>query len=461
MVRPVPDERHRQRVGRVPPGPPGMAGPTAAAPVAERPRHRAWHFTPLSSLVPIVVVGPRPRTRQQGSDQPTPHPHERPTMNSSITGQRSEPRRAAIGGLRPLQRLSMSALLLGSVMAQDTGIEDRFLAGYVAAVLERDFGLPAVPVTVVDGQVRLHDRAFGRLERQQLTIALQALPGVRGVTFLEPPVPTAASEAAPILVLSPGRLFEPLLADPRWPHFFASWHYYVEDRDRDAGTDALAQVGAAGFGETLAFARHRGGGGLHWEAGLQAGVFAIFDLDRASKDLINADYTIGPYLAGRHHDTSLLLRLRHQSSHLGDEYVLREQITGNGRVNLSYETVDIVGSHELPGGWRPYAGGSYLLAVDPAGLEPWTVHYGLEWSGMQSFGEGGGMRPVAAIDCKQRQENDWGLDASVRAGVVFEDGGRISQRFAVLLEWYDGHSPNGQFYTDRVQFLGIGLHFFF
>jgi hypothetical protein len=382
-------------------------------------------------------------------------------MNTTIPGRCFNRRLAAIGGMRTIHRLSMSALLLGSAMAQDTGTEDRFLAGYVAAVLERDFGLPAVPVTVVDGQVRLHDRAFGRLERQQLTIALQALPGVRSVTFLEPPVPTVASKEAPILVLSPGRLFEPLLADPRWPHFFASWHYYVEDRDRDAGTEALAQVGAAGFGETLAFARHRGTGGLHWEAGLQAGVFAIFDLDRASKDLINADYTIGPYLAGRHHDTSLLLRLRHQSSHLGDEYVLRQQITGNGRVNLSYETVDVVCSHELAGGWRPYAGGSYLLAADPDGLDPWTVHYGLEWRGMQPFGVGGGMRPVAAIDCKQRQENDWSLDASVRAGVVFEDVGRMSQRLAVLLEWYGGHSPNGQFYTDRVQFLGLGLHFFF
>lgn len=367
----------------------------------------------------------------------------------------------AARALRACRPLTIPALLFSTLTAQDPAREDRFLAGYVAAVLERDFGLQAEPVTVIDGQVSLQDRAYGRLERQQLTIALQALPGVRSVTFVESGTTAAETAGAPTLVLSPGRLFEPLLADPRWPHFFASWHYYVEDRDRDAGTAALAQVGAAGFGETLAFVRHQGAGGLRWEAGLQAGVFAIFDLERDSKDLINADYTIGPYLAGRHQDTSLLLRLRHQSSHLGDEYVLREQITGTDRVNLSYETVDIVCSHELPLGWRPYAGGSYLLDVDPAGLEPWTVHYGLEWRGSQPLGAGGGIRPVAAIDCKQRQENDWGLDASVRAGFVFEDAGRISQRLAILLEWYDGHSPNGQFYTDQVQFLGIGLHFFF
>jgi hypothetical protein len=357
---------------------------------------------------------------------------------------------------------SMSVLWsLGALVAQEREFDDRVVAGYVAAVLERDFGLPAAPVTVHDGRVELVDRDFGPLERQRLAIVLRALPGVREVTFVQPEPGLAAPAAASTLFLSTGRLFEPLLADPRWPHFFASWHYYLEDRDRAAGTEPLEQIGAVGFGETLAFARSRGTGALRWEAGLQAGVFAIFDLDRASKDLVNADYTIGPYLAGRHRDTSLLLRLRHQSSHLGDEYVLREQITGSGRVNLSYETVDVVASHELPAGFRPYAGGSYLLAAEPADLESWTLHYGLEWRGQQPFGAGAGMWPVAAVDCKQRQENDWGLDASVRAGVVFEDVGRQSQRLAVLLEWYDGYSPNGQFYTDRVQFLGLGVHFYF
>lgn len=288
---------------------------------------------------------------------------------------------------------------LGALVAQDREFDDRVVAGYVAAVLERDFGLPAAPVTVHDGRVELVDRDFGRLERQRLAIVLRALPGVREVTFVQPEPGLAAPAAASTLFLSTGRLFEPLLADPRWPHFFASWHFYTEDRDRAVGTEPLAQIGAVGFGETLAFARSRGTGVLRWEAGLQAGVFAIFDLDRASKDLVNADYTIGPYLAGRHRDTSLLLRLRHQSSHLGDEYVLREQITGSGRVNLSYETVDVVASHELPAGFRPYAGGSYLLAAEPADLESWTLHYGLEWRGQQPFGAGpacGRWRPSTA-----------------------------------------------------------------
>jgi Protein of unknown function (DUF1207) len=364
--------------------------------------------------------------------------------------------------MRTTWRVAAScALVTATIAAQDEAFDDRFVAGYVAAVLARDFGVANVPFTVRDGIVQLGARDFGRSERQQLSNALAALPGVRGVRFSPPEDAVGEPAAVATQFLSTGRLFEPLLADPRWPHFFATYDHYLQDRDRPAGTDALVQVGSVGFGETLAFVRHRGDDGLRWELGLQAGVFAIFALDRASKDLINADYTIGPYVAARHRDTSALLRLRHQSSHLGDEYVLREQISGSERVNLSYETIDLLISHELAGGWRPYAGGSYLLHAEPSGLRPWTAHYGLEWLGPQPFGPFGGMRPVAAVDCKQRQENDWSLDASVRAGVVFEGVGRQGQRLAVLLEWYDGHSPNGQFFTDQVQYLGLGMHFFF
>ena len=31
----------------------------------------------------------------------------------------------------------------------------------------------------------------------------------------------------------------------------------------------------------------------------------------------------------------------------------------------------------------------------------------------------------------------------------------------VLLEYFRGRSPNGQFYRDKVEYLGLGVHFHF
>lgn len=362
------------------------------------------------------------------------------------------------------------ALLLGSALRAQAGdADDRFLIGYAAAVLEREFSLSAKGLVVVNGNLEYPEHGFGRLEREQIAKSLRAIPGLKSVTFVpgtaaREPATTAAS--APnntttiTAFLAPGRLFEPLLADPRWPHFFASYNYYA-DTDRGTSTKAIKHVGSTGFGETLSIVRRSPENGLRWEAGLQAGVFAIFDLDSPSKDLINADYNVGPYAAFRYGDLSLLTRVYHQSSHLGDEYLLREQITGGNRVNLSYEAVDLLLSFELPRGLRLYGGGGYLIDTDPKGLEPGIGQYGMEWRAPFTLGGNSGVRPVFAADVQHREENDWDADYSVRAGVQFEDPGRFSQRLALMLEYYEGRSPNGQFYTERIEFFGLGLHFYF
>ena len=49
-----------------------------------------------------------------------------------------------------------------------------------------------------------------------------------------------------------------------------------------------------------------------------------------------------------------------------------------------------------------------------------------------------------------RQENGWDADLSVRAGLQF-DGVLLSRNMQLLLEYFHGHSPNGQFYKQRIE----------
>jgi Protein of unknown function (DUF1207) len=339
-------------------------------------------------------------------------------------------------------------------------VDDSFIAGYAAAVLEREFSLTAPSLRVQNGVLSVSAAELASADRARVVAQLERIPGVARVVVLEPgvsppaPPPSPSPEPPRILsewqagVLPGGVLFKPLIADPRWPHFAASYQHYFDDRQ-------LTDAAAVSFGESFAFYRDRLGGAW-WEVGLHAGVFAIFDLDAQSFDLVNADYMVGVPLTVRYEDFTAMFRVFHQSSHLGDEFLLR---TKTNRINLSYEAVDLKLSYEFGDVVRLYAGGGYLFDRDPSSLDPFSVQYGLElrspWPSRDSR-----WRPIAAVDVKQQQENSWSADISARAGIEI-DGVLLTRKLQILLEYFSGHSPNGQFYKDKVQYIGLGTHFHF
>jgi hypothetical protein len=369
--------------------------------------------------------------------------------------------------------------------------DDRFIAGYAAAVLERELQISAATLRVENGVVTLEGRSLGTIERNKVDQALRAIPGVREVRVTDRTAPALvappAAGAAPVpadaapgstprgdtvaqpstgvpvdryprAVLGPGRLFEPLIADPRWPHFYASYNYFGGD-----GTSAdLSSVGSVGFGETIAFVRQQVSPNTRIEGGLQAGVFAIFDLDADSKDLINADYFVGPFLSVRTGDFSLITRIHHLSSHLGDEYILRTNLADEDRVDLSYEAVDAIASYEFGRAFRVYGGAGYIVHQNESAtdLDPWLIQYGVEYRSPTAYANGL-LRPVAAADFQHKEFADFQMDLSLRAGFQIEDPKRFSQRMMLLLEYYNGRSPNGQFFDENQEFFGIGLHFYF
>ncbi len=339
--------------------------------------------------------------------------------------------------------------------------DDPYVAGYAGAVLEREFKVSRRAVTVDNGVLTLDAAQLAGADRGRILATLAALPGVSRVEVREaavgspPPAPGPGPGAAPAAALStgflpPGPLFQPLLADPRWPHFSAAYRYYFGDPD-------LKHVGAVSFGETIPIFRGNAPGESQWEAGIQAGVFAVFLMDQPSKDLLNADYFAALYGAWRDGPVSAMGRLFHQSSHLGDEFLLR---TRTERVNLTYESVDLKLSYDLPWGFRAYAGGGYLFDQEPSDLQPWSVQGGMEFRSPWTVASGQ-IRPVAALDIRSHEQNGWNVDVSLRGGIQLENVRLFERNLQLLLEYYHGNSPDGQFFKRRVEYLGLGAHFHF
>jgi hypothetical protein len=74
---------------------------------------------------------------------------------------------------------------------------------------------------------------------------------------------------------------------------------------------------------------------------------------------------------------------------------------------------------------------------------------------------GGKVRPVAYADFQANQRSNWDVASSVMAGIQFENARIGDRKLQVLGEYFNGPSPNGQFYTQHTEWFGIGIHLYY
>lgn len=362
--------------------------------------------------------------------------------------------------------LGLACILPATALA---GVATDYLQGYARAVLDLQF--PGQKIGVVtardDGQLVLSDGSCGPQElRTQIedvlgrtarfaNIAWQNAPGCVAPGEPVPPVRAATAEQPPV-VAPPGQtqavsavealpvdeLFKPLMADPRQPQFSIKYHRYDVEEDFNAAS--------VSFGDYFGFASGLFGEYGVSQIGLQGAVFAVFNLDSESFDLVNADYWIGIPVSLRRGPFSYLARIYHQSSHLGDEFLL-----GNPdfpRINLSYEDLEALMSYEYKR-WRFYGGGGVIINSEP-NLDPLHAQGGVEYRQPSPFSN---WQMVGAADLQATQEQNWHGNMSFQFGAAYD--GRASREIRFMLEHYRGFSPNGQFYNERLRYTGLGVYF--
>lgn len=347
--------------------------------------------------------------------------------------------------------MTISLALICLLQAEPTP-DDAWIAGYATAILERDFDARG-KVDVRQGVLTLSEDTLKDKDREKVIAALSRIQGVRQVVVLaggaDPPARAPATGGGWSL-FPEGRLFEPLLADPRWPHFAIAFHHYHR-----SGATKLINVGAVSLGEQFNLVGFDGESAGKFDLGLQPAVFGIFDLDALSQDLVNADYRMGLPLDYRNRWFSAQAMVYHQSSHLGDEFLLGNAIE---RINLSYESALVRVSAEGEA-FRVYLGAERILHSEPD-LEPWSAQQGIEFVSPSAI-LNDSLRPIVALDVREQQETDWHPNVSFRMGVEFSSPERGRRRVQLLLEYYRGTSPNGQFYHERIETFGIGFHVYF
>lgn len=258
-----------------------------------------------------------------------------------------------------------------------------------------------------------------------------------------PALPQALGEGQPPAV------FRPLLADPQEPRFFAT---YLWSRSPPLGS----RLGSVGLGQTIGLVR-----GRDWQFAIAAGVFSEFNMSSSTTDLLNTDYIVGLPLTYRRGSWATRLRVYHQSSHLGDEYMLH---THAQRIDLTFEAVELLVASE-GSRWRVYGGADYAFAHKPTDLKPGVLHGGLEYRQPRPLLRIGSLtagRLVAGLDAKSVQDREWQIGWSLVAGLELGDPQAAegsSWRWSVLLKGYTGPTPYGEFYRDHMSSAGVGVGF--
>ncbi len=248
-----------------------------------------------------------------------------------------------------------------------------------------------------------------------------------------------------------GQLFSPPMANPREPRTHVTYL-------RLNLPDNSFNVGSVGFGDSFGLARWPGWGGEDaWQLSISGAVLAQFNLDASSMDLINADYIIGIPLSYRNGPWSARARLFHQSSHLGDEFLLlpqRPELKAT-RINLSFETIELLGAWEWEG-LRFTAGPSYILRTD-SDLKRYSVQAGIDYHSREPVFKPT-IRLFASVLCHAWEETDWNTDVAVKAGINIRSPYAEKRGVQIFGEYYHGNLPFGQFYKLRAEYYGAGIN---
>jgi len=257
-------------------------------------------------------------------------------------------------------------------------------------------------------------------------------------------------------------LFQPLLADPRQPQFFALWQ---STQSRNERTNA--NIGSIGIGENFGFFTRRTGCN-GWQISLLTGIFAQFDLDASDAALINVDFNVGVPVTWRHGNWSARLRFYHQSSHIGDEFLGANP--GFQSIGFQFDEVDMIVSYDVQRWLRLYGGGAVMINRQPVTIDRNTVQWGFEARASTPLGRSHGLGllsnpilfwPVLTADFKSVEEQGWHINTNLLMGFDMSRVGSF-KRLRILFNYYHGYNPYGQFfYSQKTESFGVGTYFMF
>ena len=271
------------------------------------------------------------------------------------------------------------------------------------------------------------------------------------LAFLTPPLLFCQQEKKPISLLPEGRLFHEITFDPTEAQAYGAVLAYWEE---GVYTEKVYLPFGLGFYKGLI----RWNKSRPFEIGFDCATHTqfewSFDEGKAQRNILNIDFKVSILLNKKINDRhALRLRFYHVSSHLGDDYILRNGINSYFPNPNNYEQLDVTWAYQLQV-FRFYGGMGVVV-------RPETIRKRLSFQAGTQYEQ-----PLATkwplgltggLDVKILEQNDW--NPGLKAAFGFRMGQPDRSPFRIVAEFYRGNLPYSPFEFKHVQWMGVGLYF--
>jgi hypothetical protein len=192
-----------------------------------------------------------------------------------------------------------------------------------------------------------------------------------------------------------------------------------------------------------------------WQLDFEGAALMRFTFDRA-RDFETADYRAGAPLTYGVGNWQFKFAYYHLSSHMGDEFAIRNAGALADRINYVRDALVLGASYYPHPVVRLYSEVGYALKAD-GGAEPWEFQFGTELSRPGPTGRRG--TPFFAFNGHLREEHDFGGDVTAQAGWLWR--GCTEQTVRVGLHYFNGKSSQYQTFDDSEEQLGLAFWYDF
>lgn len=191
-----------------------------------------------------------------------------------------------------------------------------------------------------------------------------------------------------------------------------------------------------------------------WQLDFEGAALPRLTLDDM-RDLDSVDFRAGAPLTYGVGDWQFKLGYYHLSSHLGDEFAIRNDALDQ-RINYVRDALVLGASYYPVPMVRLYSEVAYAMNAQ-GGAEPWEIQFGTEISRPGPTGFDG--TPFAAVNAHLREEHDFGGDLTAQVGWLWRNEFGRTLRFGG--HYFNGKSSQYQFFDAFEQQVGVGIWYDF
>lgn len=193
---------------------------------------------------------------------------------------------------------------------------------------------------------------------------------------------------------------------------------------------------------------------INWEINFGSAIFSQFDLNRKDDGtylagLINNDFKLSGDLSAGIENNLFRLRTFHISSHLGDDYLQRNNDTPANDKTVNYEQADLT-YLRLSGKNYWYAGAGYIYTI-----HVFRERFSIQSGGVLNMRNSKPLSYFAGIDIKFLEENDFYPDVRTAFGINLRRNKEPIVK--IWAEYYSGYVPYGTIDYGRVNWIGAAM----